>query len=107
MFGLGKTIRQAYDLVADAFGPGANAPFLVAMDVDRVGGQTGIDRIAQTLHGTDGVASVSPAQLSPSGTAAVLNVTPTTGPQDDATLMLVEWSREAPDRMRVRLPGEP
>ena len=75
------TIRQAYDLVADGFGPGANAPLLVAMDVDKVGGQAGIRlarRRARRQH--DGVAAVSPAQLSPDGSAAVLTVTPTARP---------------------------
>ena len=92
------TIRQAYDLVADGFGPGANAPLLVAMDVDKVGGQAGIDSLADELASTDGVAAVTPAQLSPDGSAAVLTVTPTHGPQDDATLDLL-------DRIRAELPA--
>ncbi len=92
------TIRQAYDLVAAGFGPGANAPLLVAMDVDKVGGQAGIDSLADELASTDGVAAVTPAQLSPDGSAAVLTVTPTHGPQDDATLDLL-------DRIRAELPA--
>ena len=43
------TIRQAYDLVADGFGPGTNAPLLVAMDVDKVGGQAGVDALSGEL----------------------------------------------------------
>ena len=92
------TIRQAYDLVADGFGPGANAPLLVAMDVDKVGGQAGIDALADDLAATDGVAAVSPAQVSPDGSAAVITVTPTDGPQDDATIALL-------DRIRAELPA--
>ena len=46
------TIRQAYDLVADGFGPGANAPLLVAMDVDKVGG-AGRHRRAHRRAGGD------------------------------------------------------
>ena len=92
------TIRQAYDLVAEGFGPGANAPLLVAMDVDKIGGQAGIDSLAAELASTDGVAAVTPAQLSPDASAAVLTVTPTHGPQDDETLDLL-------DRIRAELPA--
>jgi putative drug exporter of the RND superfamily len=91
------TIRQAYDLVADGFGPGANAPLLVALDVDKVGGAAGIDALTDELAATRGVGAVSPAQLSPDGSAAVVTVTPTHGPQDDATIALL-------DRIRAELP---
>ena len=91
------TIRQAYDLVAGGFGPGANAPLLVALDVDKVGGAAGIDALTDELAATRGVGAVSPAQLSPDGSAAVVAVTPTHGPQDDATIALL-------DRIRAELP---
>ena len=97
------TIRQAYDLVTDGFGPGANAPLLVAMDVDKVGGAAGIDALTDELAATRGVAAVSPVQLSPDGSAAVVTVTPTHGPQDDATLALLDRVRaELPDGRRAR-----
>ncbi len=92
------TIRKAYDQVADGFGPGTNAPLLVAMDVAKVGGQDGIAALSGELAATRGVAAVSPAQLSPDGTAAVMTVTPTHGPQDDATIALL-------DRVRAELPA--
>ncbi len=92
------TIRKAYDLVADGFGPGTNAPLLVAMDVAKVGGHDGIATLSGELAATRGVAAVSPAQLSPDGTAAVMTVTPTHGPQDDATIALL-------DRVRAELPA--
>jgi RND superfamily putative drug exporter len=92
------TIRKAYDLVADGFGPGTNAPLLVAMDVAKVGGQDGITALSEDLAGTRGVAAVSPAQLSPDGSAGVMTVTPTHGPQDDATIALL-------DRVRAELPA--
>ena len=91
------TIRKAYDLVADGFGPGTNAPLLIAMDLDRVGGDAGVARLSEELASTRGVAAVSPVQLSPDGSAAVLTVTPVHGPQDDATIALL-------DRVRAELP---
>ncbi len=70
-----STIRKAYDLVTDGFGPGSNAPLLVAMDVDRVGGPAAVQAVADDLAATPGVAGVTPPQLSPDGAAAVLSVT--------------------------------
>ena len=92
-----STIRKAYDLVTDGFGPGSNAPLLVAMDVDRVGGPAAVQAVADDLAATPGVAGVTPPQLSPDGAAAVLSVTPRHGPQDDATIALL-------DRIRGELP---
>jgi RND superfamily putative drug exporter len=87
------TIRQAYDMVASAFGPGANAPLLVAVDVARVG-EGRVAAIQQQLSSTAGVASVTPPSLSRDGSAAVLTVTPTTGPQDDDTIELLSTLRQ-------------
>ena len=64
----------------------------------RSAGQAGIESLADDLAATDGVAAVSPAQLSPDGSAAVITVTPTDGPQDDATIALL-------DRIRAELPA--
>ena len=39
-----STIRQAYDLIDSGFGEGANGPLTVAVDLDQVGGQSGLRR---------------------------------------------------------------
>ena len=91
------TIRQAYDLVADGFGPGTNAPLLVAVG-RREGRRPGRHRRALRASSPPPAASpVAPAQLSADGTAAVMTVTPAHGPQDDATIALL-------DRVRAELP---
>ena len=90
------TIRQAYDLVAAGFGPGSNAPLLVAVDLAEVG-PDGLAALQRDLAATPGVLAVAPPALSADGSAAVLTVTPTTGPQDDATLALL-------DRLRAEVP---
>ncbi|GGP92779.1 RND superfamily putative drug exporter [Actinomadura coerulea] len=87
-----NTVRQAYDLVADGFGAGANGPLAVAVDL------TGTDRAAlpglrDRLEGVEGVASVAPPQLSPRGDAAVIMVTPDYGPQDERVTGLVDRIR--------------
>ncbi len=95
------TIRQAYDLVEQAFGPGANGPLLVAVDVAGVGADE-VARLHDSLAATGGVAAVSPATFSADGSAATLTVTPTTGPQDDATIELISGLRQTvPDGVHI------
>jgi RND superfamily putative drug exporter len=95
------TIRQAYDLVEQGFGPGSNGPLLVAVDVDRVG-QEGLAALERQLAATDGVVGVTPPAVSGDGSAAVLTVTPATGPQDDATIALIDGLRDrVPDGVHI------
>ncbi|HEX3650746.1 MAG TPA: MMPL family transporter, partial [Pseudonocardiaceae bacterium] len=87
----GSTTRRAYELLADSFGPGFNGPLeLVATPSDA----TVIARVAKTVEAQPGVASVSPPQVGPSGTAAVLQVVPRTSPQAAATAELVHRLRD-------------
>jgi RND superfamily putative drug exporter len=88
----GSTTRQAHDLVADAFGPGANGPFLVAVDLDRFPADE-LPALRAELAGTDGVAGVTAAQVSDSGAAAVLVLEPTTEPADARTTALLAHLR--------------
>jgi len=94
------TSRRAYDLTREGFGPGANGPLLVAVDLRAgaagtdAGAAQAVDRIADDLQATDGVAAVLPAALNDAGDAAVLTVVPRTGPQDEATESLVHTLRD-------------
>ena len=94
------TSRRAYDLTREGFGPGANGPLLVAVDLRAgaagtdAGAARAVDRIADDLQATDGVAAVLPAALNDAGDAAVLTVVPRTGPQDEATESLVHTLRD-------------
>jgi RND superfamily putative drug exporter len=92
------TSRRAYDLISEGFGPGANGPFLVAVDLAGAGGAAtasdAVERVAADLAATDGVATVVPPVLNDRGDAAVISVVPTTGPQDEATEDLVHTLRD-------------
>ncbi|WP_326999727.1 MMPL family transporter [Dactylosporangium sp. NBC_01737] len=88
------TTRQAYDLVAEGFGPGANGPLVLAVELPRAGDRTALDKLAAALPGVDGVAAAMPALLNQDGTAAVVTVLPRTGPQDARTEDLVERLRD-------------
>ena len=93
-----RTSRQAYDLMSEGFGPGANGPFLVAVDL--AGAPSGdatteaVDRLAADMGATDGVATVVPPVVNEAGDAAVISVVPETGPQDEATEDLVHTLRD-------------
>jgi putative drug exporter of the RND superfamily len=85
----GTTTRQAYDLLADGFGPGANGPLLLVSE-DSGAALTALrDRVAAT----PGVASVSAPQPAPGGDAALMTVVPTTSPQSVDTEDLVHTLR--------------
>jgi RND superfamily putative drug exporter len=88
------TTRQAYDLISEGFGPGANGPLFLAVDVAAPQAEGGLDGLADRLRDEDGVASVSEPRLNPAGDAAVVEVIPTTSPQDSATSDLVHHLRD-------------
>ena len=87
------TSKRAYDLVSERYGPGANGPLLVAVDLAGAGPDAA-EAIAGDLAGTPGVATVVPPVVNEAGDAAVVTVIPTTGPQDEATEDLVHTLRD-------------
>lgn len=88
-----STVRRAYDLVSGNYGPGANGPCLVAIDLRRVPASQ-LPALVATLRATAGIAQVFGPQVAPSGRAAVIVLEPTTGPSDPATTALVNRLRD-------------
>ncbi len=86
-----RTERQAYDLVAEGFGPGANGPLLVVVDVAR--DSSVLVPLASAIAADPGVAEVSPAVVAPGGDVATLVVEPTTTPQSEATYDTIDRLR--------------
>ncbi len=86
--------RQAYDLISQGFGPGANGPLVIAAELDGPRGRSEMSSLAARLRGEDGIAYVAAPRVNPSGDAAVLTVIPTTSPQDAATTDLVRHLRD-------------
>ncbi|MEU9143104.1 MMPL family transporter [Streptomyces sp. NPDC048349] len=89
-----STTRQAYDLLAEGFGPGTNGPLTVVARLEGAGDRLAVDRLAEALRTTEGVASAGPAVLNRSGDTAVLTVVPASAPQSRATSDLVDTLRE-------------
>jgi putative drug exporter of the RND superfamily len=91
---VGTTTRQAYDLLADGFGPGFNGPLELAATLPVPSRTTVITRLASIIRSEPGVAAVSPPRIDGARSAAVLQVTPTTAPQSAATSDLVRRLRD-------------
>jgi RND superfamily putative drug exporter len=86
--------RQAYDMLADGFGPGQNGPLLLVAELPRGGGGEALGEVVSAVRSTDGVAAVTEPMLNPAGDTAVITVVPTAGPQSRATENLVETLRD-------------
>ena len=97
------TSRQAYDLIADGFGPGANGPLVV---VDRGLGRGRGGGVRRRCRVTDGVAQATPPQPSPDGEIHTSLAFPESSPQDEATTQLVHDLRDGP-RATTHLVGGP
>ncbi|MFE2276287.1 MMPL family transporter [Streptomyces sp. NPDC059454] len=89
-----STTRQAYDLLADGFGPGVNGPLTLVTHVDGAGDRLALDNLDTTLRATEGVASVSPAAYGAGGDTAYLTVVPESSPQSKRTSDLVDRLRD-------------
>jgi RND superfamily putative drug exporter len=80
------THRRAYDLLADGFGPGFNAPLLLVADLRRPGVDArAIPALAQRVAADPGIAMVGEPRTSPAGDTVVLPTIPTTAPADPET----------------------
>ncbi len=86
-----QTSRRAYDLLAEGFGAGFNGPIPIVVDVNDDAGAPG--RIFDGVEELPGVASVGEPQLNDAETVAIVFVTPTSAPQDEATDQLVDRLR--------------
>ena len=90
-----QTVRRAYDLMSEGFGPGANGPLLLAAETP--GGQSDVqalEALSGELNQTEGVVFATQPIPNDSGDAAIIQVQPTTSPQDKETAHLVNRLRD-------------
>src|SRR6476659_1896535 len=85
--------RQAYDLISEGFGPGANGPLVIAAELPGPAAKSDISALAAQLRKEDGVAYVPAPRFNQAGSAAIVTVIPTTSPQAEATEDLVRHLR--------------
>lgn len=91
----GKTQRIAYDKLSEAFGPGSNGPFLIAVDIPDGAPDTRSELrgLEEAVRQAQDVESVAPATPSEDGEMATIIATPSTSPQDQRTSDLLETLR--------------
>jgi RND superfamily putative drug exporter len=89
------TTRQAYDLLAEGFGPGFNGPLTLVTELPDAVDGSALQQVTDAIAADHGVALVSPpiTNDASSPTAALWRVVPTTAPQDEATTELVDRLR--------------
>ncbi|MFE7029688.1 MMPL family transporter [Streptomyces sp. NPDC057621] len=82
--------RQAYDLVGDAFGPGANGPLVILVeDDDPTAVAATATAVEDRLRDVRGIADVSGVDLAEDESAARIRIVPDTGPRTQETSDLV------------------
>src|SRR3954464_13878702 len=90
-----KTTRKAYDLLAKGFGPGFNGNCQIA--AKKTNGKADlpkVQKLADALGSTEGLAAVGPPVPSPNGKIALIEARPVSAPQDAATSRLIDTLRD-------------
>ncbi|MFE5399104.1 MMPL family transporter [Streptomyces sp. NPDC056568] len=90
----GTTTRQAYDLLAEGFGPGVNGPLTLVTEVGGAEDRLALDNLDASLRTTEGVSSVTPVAYDSAGDTAFLTLVPESAPQSQRTSDLVERLRD-------------
>lgn len=90
-----STTRQAYDLLAQGFGPGFNGPLTVVGAIKDPADKAAMESLDASLKNKPGIAAVQPLVTNPGGTVGIINVVPTTSPQNTKTAALIATIRTA------------
>ncbi|MFI0541450.1 MMPL family transporter [Streptomyces sp. WSLK1-3] len=89
-----STNRQAYDMIADGFGPGFNGPLVLAVQAPTDADKAAAAKLVTALQQVDGVAGAAAAPMKEGQTVGVISVVPTTSPQSAATSDLIGHLRD-------------
>jgi RND superfamily putative drug exporter len=89
----GNTTREAYDLLAEGFGPGFNGPFSMVAALPAKGDDEGLVELRRALEEEPGIAAVTPIDLNPAQNTGVFQAYPTTSPQSEDTTVLLDHIR--------------
>jgi putative drug exporter of the RND superfamily len=89
----GSSTREAYDLLAEGFGPGFNGPFAMVAALPGKGEDQALVTLRKTLKDEEGVAKVTAITLNPAENTGVFQLYPTTSPQSADTTALLDHIR--------------
>ncbi|MFF8960633.1 MMPL family transporter [Streptomyces sp. NPDC014894] len=91
-----QTTRQAYDLLADGFGPGFNGPLQLVADVPGGEGDvTALDGLIERVRSMDSIADVAQVPTPPGAEIRIYQVIPEHAPQDERTDALITELRDS------------
>jgi putative drug exporter of the RND superfamily len=89
----GSSTREAYDLLAEGFGPGFNGPFAMVAALPGKGEDQALVTLRKALKNEEGVAKVTSITLNPAKNTGVFQLYPTTSPQSKDTTALLDHIR--------------
>ena len=84
-----QTVRRAYDMLADGFGPGFNGPLFITVQGDAAKSPEALQSFVDTLKKTEGIAFAQGMPASQDGSLSLVMAYPTTAPQDEKTESLI------------------
>jgi RND superfamily putative drug exporter len=87
------TTRKAYDLLAEGFGPGFNGPLQLVGKLGSPADQQAMAALAEQVRSLPGVAAAVPLRTPPGADIGIIQVVPTTSPQDAKTSDLIQRLR--------------
>ena len=83
------TVRRAYDMLAEGFGPGFNGPLFITVQGETAKSPEALQSFVATLNGTEGIAFAQGMPASQDGSLSLVMAYPTTSPQDAQTEALI------------------
>ncbi|MCD2442558.1 MMPL family transporter [Agromyces sp. SYSU K20354] len=91
----GSQEREAYDMIADGFGPGYNGPLIVTVDITQTTDIfDDLDAIGARLAEVDGVVYVGDGLPNETVDTAIIQVIPESAPNDPETKQIVQDIRD-------------
>jgi RND superfamily putative drug exporter len=87
------TTRQAYDLLAEGFGPGFNGPLQIVASLKTPNDVAALSPLRRAIASTPGIVATSPPVVATNGTTAVFSAIPFSAPEDAETSQLVHHLR--------------
>jgi RND superfamily putative drug exporter len=86
----GKTTREAYDLLAEGFGPGFNGPFSMVAALPKKGDDAGLVELRDQVKSEPDVAGVTPITLNGAKNTGVFQLYPESSPESEETTELLD-----------------
>jgi putative drug exporter of the RND superfamily len=103
------TTWQAYDMIAQGFGAGANASLIAVANTPSAADRAAVDRLKTQLSRESSVVAVAPVRYNDAKDTAIVAITPKDGPSSTDTKSLVERLRSgvlARSGLDVKLGGD-